>query len=70
MRYILLISLCLLTACATPVTTMRKGDSVVTCGGGTVGSVLGGKIGYDIQRGNDKDCVNGFATQGYVVAKP
>lgn len=69
MRYILLAAL-FLSGCATPVTTMRKGDSVVTCGGGTSGSVFGGYVGYNIQKGHDRDCTNEYTNQGYKIANP
>jgi len=59
-----------LAACATPVTTMQKGNSVVTCGGGTAGSLTGGLVGYTIQEGHDQDCVKAYATQGYKIVTP
>lgn len=65
-----IVLLMLLSGCATPVTAMRKGDSVVTCGGSASGSAIGGYIGYNIQKSHDKDCVDNYAAQGYVVAKP
>ncbi len=60
----------LLAGCSTPITTMQKGDTTVTCGGGTMGSILGGKLGYHIQKGNDKDCVDSYTSQGYKVIAP
>ena len=66
MRYISLIALIALSACATPVTVLKnaKGD-VATCGGGTAGSLAGGLIGYKIQESNDADCVAGYAKRGF-----
>lgn len=60
--------LLLLTGCATPVTTLsnKQGD-IVTCGGGTAGSVAGGLIGYTIQEGNDKECVDAYKAKGYRI---
>ena len=59
MRYTLL--LLLLAACATPTTVLKNSDGdVVTCGGGTAGSLTGGLIGYTIQEGHDKDCVSQY----------
>lgn len=58
----------LLSGCATPVTTLvNKHGDVVTCGGGTAGSVTGGLIGYTIQEGHDKDCVDNYKEQGYII---
>lgn len=57
-----------LAGCATPVTTLsNKGGDVVTCGGGTAGSLAGGLIGYTIQEGHDKDCVEVYKSKGYKV---
>lgn len=58
----------LLSACATPVTTLadKKGDTI-TCGGGTAGSVWGGLIGYTIQEGHDKECVDHYKDEGYKI---
>lgn len=67
---IYILGLLLLSACATPVTAMRNGDSVVTCGGSSAYSMIGGFAGYQIQRSQDKDCVNQYAAQGYVIARP
>lgn len=58
----------LLSGCATPVTILKdKSGNAVNCGGGTAGSIAGGLIGYTIQEGHDKDCVNLYKAQGYVV---
>lgn len=63
-----LLILFLLAGCATPTTTLvdKHGD-VVQCGGGVAGSVTGGLIGYTIQEGHDKDCVNNYKAQGYII---
>lgn len=68
---IILISLIMLSGCSTPQTTLRNphnGD-VVTCGGSSVGSVLGGMIGYSIQKDHDQDCVNEHRGSGYAIIK-
>lgn len=64
-KYLILL---LLTGCATPVTTLsnKRGD-VVTCGGGRTGALVGGFIGYTIQEGNDKDCVDAYKSNGYKI---
>lgn len=68
MKRIIILLPVLLAACATPVTTLknRQGD-VVTCGGGTAGSIAGGLVGYTIQEGHDKDCVDQYKAQGYSI---
>lgn len=65
-----LVLVLLLSACSTPLTTMQKGNSVVICGGGTMGSVTGGLIGYSIQEGHDHDCVMDHADRGYKIVTP
>lgn len=58
----------LLSGCATPVTTLsNKHGDIVTCGGGTAGSIAGGLVGYTIQEDHDKDCVDQYKTQGYAI---
>jgi len=65
----LLISLLCLTACATPTTVLKndKTGEVVTCGGGTAGSIAGGMVGYSIQKSNDKECVEEYKSKGYKI---
>lgn len=67
-KIVSLIAILSLTACATPVITMqnKKGD-VTSCGGGTIGSVVGGLPGYAIQKHNDQSCVEELKTKGYKV---
>lgn len=67
MKYITILALLTLTACATPVTTLKKGDQTVTCGGSYNGAVLGGAIGYHIEKGMDQECVNKYLQEGYSV---
>lgn len=65
-----LISLLVLAACATPETILKnKSGDVVSCGGSSTGSVVGGMIGYSIQKSNDDKCVNGYIAQGYQPVK-
>lgn len=60
--------LLVLTGCATPLTTLsNKNGDAVTCGGGTAGSLTGGLIGYTIQEGHDKECVDRYKSQGYKI---
>ena len=57
----------LLAGCATPVTILRNDETgkIITCGGGTFGSVSGGMIGYHIEKSQDADCVIESIKQGY-----
>jgi hypothetical protein len=57
-----------LAGCATPVTMLRNDATgqVVRCGGGTTGSVLGGAVGYAIERSNDEECVRTYRAHGFV----
>lgn len=69
MRKIVMIACLLaLSACATPVTTLKntKGETV-SCGGGRTGSIIGGAIGASIEQSHDKKCVEAYKTQGYKV---
>ena len=58
-----------LTACTTPKTTLtnEKTGQVVTCGGNTTSSWMGGAIGYHIQKGDDEECVKSYQDQGFAV---
>jgi hypothetical protein len=63
----LVLALLILSGCSTPLVTMQKDDIVVSCGGGTVGSILGGYTGYSIQKSHDRDCVREHQEQGYKI---
>ncbi len=69
MKRFLLPMLLIVTACTTPMTTLKhpKTEQVVTCGGSATGSMVGGVIGYHVQKGNDGDCVKNYAKQGFVI---
>ena len=63
---------CLLAAavmcgCATPVVMMKNDATgqLVRCGGGTSGSVIGGAIGYSIEKSNDEKCVKDYEARGF-----
>lgn len=65
-----LIALFLLAGCATPQTILQNKDGdIVTCGGGTAGSLSGGLIGYNIQEGHDRECVDDYMRKGYKMIK-
>jgi hypothetical protein len=60
--------LLLLTACATPTTTLHdKQGKEVTCGGHMTD---GGMLWYRIQESNDQDCVKNYVSQGYKIITP
>lgn len=67
--YLLLAILVVLTGCTTDRYTMRnpKNKTEITCGGNTASSVLGGFVGYQIQKEADKECVNRLKVLGYKV---
>lgn len=69
MRYIATSTLILvcLAGCATPRVALKNESTgqTVTCGGGMGGSLLGGKIGYEIEKGNDQKCVSQYEALGY-----
>lgn len=61
--------LALTASCTTPLTTLKnpKTGQLVTCGGSATGSMVGGVVGYHIQKSNDSDCVSNYQTEGFVV---
>jgi hypothetical protein len=68
MKRIVILLTIFLASCATPVTILKnKQGDVVSCGDGTAGSIAGGLIGYTIQEGHDKDCVDQYKAQGYSI---
>lgn len=70
MRKVIITGCLLLAGCATPQTVLQndKGYSVV-CGGSSTGSVLGGMIGYSIQKTQDNRCVKDAMSAGYAPVK-
>lgn len=68
--YIASLILVMLAGCATPQTILKNhnGD-VVSCGGSSTGSVVGGMIGYSIQKNSDDICVKNYMGQGYNPVK-
>lgn len=59
------------TACTTPKTMLKNPQTgqVVECGGSATGSLVGGAIGYHIQKGNDATCVSDYEQQGFKSIK-
>ena len=58
-----------LTACTTPATTLKhpKTGQVARCGGSATGSMVGGVLGYQIQKSNDTTCVSEYQQQGFKI---
>ena len=56
-----------LVGCATPAVTLKNDatNQVVRCGGDATGSMVGGVIGYNIQKDNDEKCVRDYEAQGF-----
>ncbi len=56
-----------LAGCATPALTLKneKTGQVVQCGGDATGSLLGGMIGYNVQKNNDETCAKNYEAQGF-----
>lgn len=63
----LFLSALLLTGCTTPATMLKnpKTGQVAQCGGTATGSLVGGVIGYNIQKSNDADCVSKHQAEGF-----
>lgn len=58
----------LLTACTTPETILKNNnEEYVSCGGSSAGSILGGAIGYHIQKNNDEKCVVKYMKNGFSI---
>ncbi len=65
----LLLGTLLLAGCTTPTTVLKndKTGQVVQCGGSATGSMVGGVVGYHIQKSNDSDCTTNYMKQGFKV---
>jgi hypothetical protein len=70
MKKLIILTLLMLGACTTPKTILKNdnGDAV-TCGGSATGSLVGGMIGYSIEKDNDDKCVKDYIEQGYEPVK-
>ena len=68
---VLLVSLVGLFGCTTPLTVLKNEQTgqVAQCGGSATGSMVGGVIGYHIQKSNDAQCVQNYMEQGFKVQK-
>ena len=66
-----LLLLSVVSACSTPRTVMKNPETgqVEQCGGSATGSLLAGVIGYQIQKSNDRRCVDKLQKQGFDSVK-
>lgn len=66
-NYLLLTAVITLSACSTPKTMLKNPETgqVQSCGGSATGSMVGGVLGYHIQKSNDSDCVADYMEQGF-----
>ncbi len=69
MKKVLIVAAALfaLVGCTTPKTVLKnpKTGQVATCGGSATGSLVGGVLGYHIEKSNDTDCVAEYMGQGF-----
>ena len=61
-----------LAGCATPVTYLKntRTGEVVSCGGGKVGSWVGGLAGFGIEEQHDNECVANYEAAGLIPFYP
>lgn len=64
---IFILAILCLTGCATPMEMLKnpKTGQIVQCGGNRTGSLAGGVIGYELQKGDDEKCASDYKTQGF-----
>lgn len=67
MRSALILAALFLSSCATPVFILKNPATgqVATCGGGVMGSLLGGMAGYTIEESVDGHCAARYMAAGY-----
>lgn len=70
-KILLILAMALLTACSTPKTVLKneKTGQVVSCGGSATGSLVGGVVGYYIEKSNDEECKSDYLAQGFKKIK-
>jgi hypothetical protein len=68
-RYIILLFVILVSGCSTASYTLvhPKTNQVVIVGGSATGSLVGGAIGYQIEKGNDLKQVQKLKSEGFVI---
>ncbi len=65
--FLFIFSAAILIACSTPTTMLKNEETgqIVQCGGSATGSLVGGVVGYHIQKSNDSKCVTNHLEQGF-----
>jgi uncharacterized lipoprotein YajG len=63
----MIVALALLAGCTTPKTVLKnpKTGQVQVCGGNVTSSLVGGVIGYQMQKANDTECARDYMEQGF-----
>jgi hypothetical protein len=66
-KAILLMAVIMLAGCTTPKVMLKNPETkqVVACGGSATGSLVGGVVGYHIQKSNDASCESDYMAQGF-----
>jgi len=61
-----------LSGCSTPKTMLKNPETgqVVSCGGSATGSLVGGVVGYHIQKSNDTQCQADYMAEGFERISP
>lgn len=72
MKHLIILSILLtLSACATPLAQMKnpKTGQIVRCGGNRTGALVGGVIGYHLQKADDEKCAAEMKALGFKEVK-
>lgn len=66
-KFLFLAILIMLQACTTPTTMLKhpKTGQFASCGGNTSSSIMGGALGYHLQKESDEKCVLQHEKQGF-----
>ena len=69
--YVLPVLAVVVSGCTTPKTMLKNPESgqIVSCGGSATGSLVGGVVGYNIQKSNDSKCVEDYKKQGFELIR-
>jgi hypothetical protein len=64
-------ALLILSGCSTPAYILKNEapGQIARCGGDATGSIVGGQIGFNIQKRNDGACVKAYESQGFKAIK-
>ena len=68
MERLIALAVVLVAGCATPVTMLKNESTgqIARCGGESSGSMVGGMIGYSVQKNDAEKCVRDYEVQGFV----